>query len=136
MKILVTGDRNWTNTESIANAIVDVLEAHNLNPVNCTLIHGDAKGADSIADAYGDLLGMDVKPYPAHWRHTEDCPDGCREMVGKPAGVIRNQKMLNEHPDIDIALAFHPNLESGSKGTKDMVKRLEKAGIFVRKIDK
>lgn len=136
MKILVTGDRHWTNLDSIANALVDILEEYNIDPTKCILIHGNARGADKLAGVCGECLKMDVRPYPAHWGHTDDCPEGCREMCGRPAGAIRNKKMLDENPDIDLALAFHPDLEGGSKGTKDMVKRLEKAGKLVRRFDK
>lgn len=136
MKILVTGDREWINLESIANALVDVLEEYNIDPTKCILIHGNARGADKLAGICGESLKMDVRSYPAHWGHTKDCPEGCREMCGRPAGVIRNQKMLDDNPDIDLALAFHPDLEGKSKGTGDMVRRLEKAGKPVRKFDK
>ena len=106
-----------------------------IEPSEIILVHGNARGADDIADTCGKLLGMDVRPYPAHWCHTEECLKGCREMVGRPAGVIRNSKMLKENPDIDLALAFHSNLKE-SKGTRDMVGRLEKVGIEVHKITK
>lgn len=136
MKILVTGDREWLNLESIADALVNVLEEFNVDPKDCILIHGNARGADKLAAICGECLRMDVRPYPAHWGHTDDCPEGCREMCGRPAGSIRNKKMLDDNPDIDVALAFHPDLEEGSKGTRNMVMRLEKAGITVRKFDK
>lgn len=43
---------------------------------------------------------------------------------------IRNQKMLDDNPDIDIVIAFHSDLEN-SRGTKDMVNRARKKGIKV-----
>jgi hypothetical protein len=50
------------------------------------------------------------------------------DKYGKRAGAMRNQQMLDEHPDIEQALAFHPNLKE-SKGTKDMVARLKRKRI-------
>ena len=41
---------------------------------------------------------------------------------GKAAGPIRNQKMLDECPDLVVAFP-------GGKGTADMVRRAMKAGI-------
>jgi hypothetical protein len=135
MKILVTGDREWTSYESIVDAFELVCIEFEIEPSEIILIQGGARGADDIADRVGDLLGMDVITYYAHWRHTEECPKDCREMQGRPAGVIRNSKMLKENPDIDLALVFHTDLTK-SKGTRDMVGKLEKAGITIRKITK
>lgn len=134
-KLLVTGDRDWTNYDSIVDAFELLCQDFNVEPSEIILIHGGQRGADDIADTCGKLLGMDVREYVAHWCHTEDCPKGCREMVGRPAGPIRNSKMLKENPDIHMALAFHSNLQE-SKGTRNMIGQLEKAGIPYRHIDK
>ena len=130
-KILVTGDRHYRNLELIADTLEGFLVEYGLNPEEVMLIHGGATGADTIADVCGKLLRMDVKPYPAHWRHTEDCPEGCSEVVGRAAGPIRNKKMITDHPDILIAFVFHDNLEE-SKGTKNMIELLKKATIPYR----
>lgn len=135
MKLLVTGDREWTNYDSIVDAFELVCIEFEIEPSTILLIHGNARGADDIADTCGRLLGMDVRPYPAHWCHTEECSKDCREMQGRPAGVIRNSKMLKENPDIDLALVFHTDLTK-SRGTRDMVGKLEKAGVTIRKITK
>ena len=135
MKLLVTGDRNWTNYDSIVDAFESVCVEFEVEPSEIILVHGGQRGADLISDVCGKLLGMEVREYSAHWNHTKLCPKGCREMVGRPAGPIRNKKMLKENPDIDLALAFHPNLKE-SKGTSKMVGQLEKAGIEVRKFTK
>ncbi|KKM08034.1 hypothetical protein LCGC14_1727880, partial [marine sediment metagenome] len=115
MKIIVTGDREWTSYDSIVDAYESVCIEFDVDPSDIILIVGGARGADDIADRVGDLLGMGVRTYYAHWHHTEECPRDCREMQGRPAGAIRNSKMLKENPDIDLALAFHSNLKE-SKG--------------------
>ena len=132
MKILVTGDRNWTSYDSVVNAFESVCIEFKVEPSEIILIHGAARGADTIAAICGDFLGMDVKPYPAHWRHDMDCPKNCREVVGRAAGPIRNKKMLTDNPDIDLALAFHSNLKE-SKGTRGMMTLAAKARILVRR---
>ena len=117
MKILVTGDREWTSLEKIASVLEDALTEFHIQPQDVILIHGAARGADSIAGLIGEELGMDVRSYPAKW-----------DKYGRAAGPIRNKEMLDDNPDIDLALAFHPDL-SKSKGTRDMIGRLIKAGI-------
>ena len=135
MKLLVTGDREWDRTDSMVDAFEDLFGTYNVKPSDIILIHGNCRGADKMAGEIGEFLGIDVRSYPAHWRHTDECLKDCREMQGRPAGVIRNSKMLKENPDIDLALVFHTDLTK-SKGTRDMVGKLEKAGITIRKITK
>ena len=78
------------------------------------LIHGGARGADEGAADWGRSEGIKVIGYPADWR-----------KHGKSAGPIRNQRMLDEgKPDIVIAFP-------GGKGTIDMLRRTEAAGILV-----
>lgn len=79
------------------------------------LIHGDAPGADKLADDIGRRLGYLVLAYPAEW-----------EKFGNRAGPIRNQKMLTTGPG--HALFFHDDPTLG-KGTRDMFMRCCQAGI-------
>jgi hypothetical protein len=109
MRVLVSGDRNWTDVEAIRRELSKL-------PDDTVIIHGDARGADSIADEVAKELGFEVDPYPAEW-----------EKYYKAAGPIRNQQMIDEGKP-DKILAFHPNIQE-SKGTKDMVKRAVKHSI-------
>lgn len=145
MKIVVTGDRDWDNAESVVDAFEQMVTDYDVDPPDIILIHGAARGLDNQAAEIGKLLGMDVRAYHPHWCHSwdftvgkqppYDCPEDCREVVGRPAGVIRNQKMLTDNPDIELALSFHPDLVK-SKGTGDMCRRVDKAGIDRRHFDK
>lgn len=113
MRVLICGDRNWTDIETIADCI-------RVLPLHSTVIHGAARGADSIAGALaGTAPTLDVESYPAKW-----------DRYGRAAGPIRNQQMLDEGKP-DLVLYFHDNLAQ-SKGTADMVRRAQKAGIPVR----
>jgi len=120
MKILVTGDREWNNAATIIDAFEKVCADFEIEPTEMILIHGNARGADKMAGQIGEELGMKVRKYPANW-----------SRYGTAAGPIRNQEMLDDNSDITLALAFHPNLEE-SKGTRDMIIRLKKAGIEYR----
>lgn len=115
MKVLVCGDGNWNDFDIIRQ------ELSNFNS-DTIIIHGAAKGADSISGYIADELGFEIKTYPAEWN-----------KYGKAAGPIRNKKMLDERPD--LVLAFHSNIQS-SKGTKHMIKIAKNAGVNVKVIDK
>jgi hypothetical protein len=100
MKVVVTGDRHWIHFETVFNVISDL-------PHNVTIIHGDCSGADRLAEKVAEMLGFQVKRFPADWK-----------KHGLAAGPIRNREMLQENPD--LVLAFHDDLNK-SKGTKDCV---------------
>jgi hypothetical protein len=109
MRILVTGDREWTDEARVEELLTDTLFEGD------TLIHGAARGADTLAGEVAKRFGNEIEAYPADWK-----------TYGKAAGVLRNQQMLDT--GVDLCLAFHNDLRH-SKGTKDMVKRCTKAGI-------
>jgi hypothetical protein len=97
-KVLICGDRNWSNREKIKSFLSTL-------PKDTIIVEGEASGADRIAREESEKLGLQVKKYPADWK-----------KYGRSAGPIRNRQMLNENPD--LVVAFHNNINS-SKGTKD-----------------
>ena len=105
MKVLVTGDRNWTDRESIRSWL-SKLQDQGYD----TLIEGEARGADTIARQEAESMGYTIERYPAQWT-----------SYGKAAGVKRNQQMIDEGKP-DLVLWFHHDLKN-SKGTRDMVNR-------------
>lgn len=112
MVVLVCGDRNWTNKEMIRSILASL---PNLDLV----IHGAARGADSLAAEVAVELGIEHDPHPAKWT-----------LFGRSAGPIRNRRMLNLKPD--LVIAFHDDLWGRSKGTKDCVEEAMKRGISVK----
>ena len=113
MKVLVTGDRNWSNKAIIRHVLLNL-------PENSIIVHGAASGADSIAGEIAKKWGMKVLSYPAQWT-----------TYGRSAGPIRNRQMLEENPDIELIFAFHNNIEA-SRGTRDMCSVADKQGIPIR----
>lgn len=111
MKILICGDRNWSDYW----AIYDVVSKLDRNSI---IIHGAAKGADTMAGTIASKLGFKVVAFKANW-----------ERYGKAAGPIRNREMLDVKPD--LVIAFHNDIEN-SKGTKDCIKEAEKRSIEVK----
>ena len=87
-------------------------------PPSTVIIHGAAKGADSLASEWAALNEVKEEVFPADWK-----------THGRAAGPIRNQQMLDEgKPDLVIAFP-------GGRGTADMVKRARKAGIEVMEVE-
>lgn len=113
MKVLVTGSRHWINVTLIDTTLT------NLNPD--IVIHGGAKGADTIAGMWARIRGKIERVYPAQW-----------DKYGKAAGTNRNLQMLAcenlielDNP-IDCVVAFPlPN----SIGTHHMLKIAKAAGV-------
>ena len=59
------------------------------------LIHGNARGADRMADAWAWCRGVPREPY--------EVPQGEWDELGKKAGPLRNQRMLDEgKPDLVV----------------------------------
>lgn len=109
IRVLVCGGRDYDNkigVFSILGATHDTLGIQ-------TVIHGNARGADSLAYDWARENGVEVIPCPADW-----------EIHGKAAGPVRNQKMIQYKPDLVIAFP-------GGKGTKDMVDKAKREGIPV-----
>ncbi len=114
MKVLVCGGRDYTNKEFVYK-ILDKLDAE--APIT-EIIHGDAYGADSLAQSWAIERGRIQTPFPADW-----------VRYGKPAGAIRNREMIAACPP-DYVVAF-----PGNKGTKDMISVAQKKGFPVKIYD-
>lgn len=116
MKVIVTGDREWSNVELVYERLAQL-------PSGSIVVHGACKGLDILAHAVAEQLGFIVRPYPADWTR-----------FGNSAGPIRNQQMIDcEHrPDepVDMCIAFHDDI-GRSRGTKNMVERATVASIEV-----
>lgn len=101
MRLLVTGDRHWT--DNLAVGVAFAL----LDPK--VVIHGGAKGADSIANFEAYRQHIPTIQVDAEWH-----------LYGRAAGPIRNRRMVNEFKPTHV-MYCHDNLPS-SRGTADMVK--------------
>lgn len=112
MRVLFFGDREWDEPLKVFE------ELQRYDPGLDTIVHGAARGADYQAGYLAEAMGFEVEEHPADW-----------VRYGRSAGVMRNQEMLDS--GIDEAVGFHHDIES-SKGTADMKRRLDKAGVSNR----
>jgi hypothetical protein len=85
------------------------------------VIHGGARGVDSMAGAAAAQLKIPIRVFPADWKKN-----------GKAAGPIRNQQMLDEGKP-DLVLAFW---DGKSRGTEHMIGLAKKAGILCRVVQR
>lgn len=111
MRVLICGDRNWTDYSRIFRFVASL-------PTGSIIIEGAARGADFMAGQAAREVGFQVLEFPANWA-----------KFGRAAGPIRNVQMMTEGKP-DVVVAFHDDLEH-SKGTRDMVNRAKKAGLPV-----
>ena len=122
MRILVCGGRDFTDRDKVWRTLDGVFpisepDAYgNYLPLG-TLIHGACPtGADHLADEYAVVNWLGLETYPPDW------------SLGRKAGPIRNQRMLDEgKPDLVVAFP-------GGRGTADMVRRARQSGVPVMEI--
>lgn len=121
-RVLVCGSRTYPEADEMVGLILyGVDEMHSVGGHHPIVIEGGAKGADRAAHLWVQGFGSEY-PYP----HQQFPADWAKD--GRAAGPIRNQRMLTEgKPDIVLAFVDKPLAES--KGTADMVRRAQKAGI-------
>ena len=114
MRILVTGGRSWDDRKIIMDALLEATRGMNWDDV--TVVHGGARGADTIAAELATGFGMKTEAHLANWSEYH-----------RAAGPIRNKKMVDL--GADVCLAF---LMPNSKGTANCVEQAKKAGIKIK----
>jgi YspA, cpYpsA-related SLOG family len=137
VRVLVCGDRRWTTCPACGrneevhdtgcveqrrhpgrDAVYRVLDALLGEHGPLAIIEGEAKGADQTAARWARERGQGLLPFPADWRR-----------YGRGAGPVRNRQMIEEGRP-QMVVAFHSDI-TNSRGTADMVRQAEKAGIPV-----
>jgi hypothetical protein len=115
LKVLMCGCRN----SSIQFEETIIFELDRL-PKYSTIIHGGCTGIDLYVEKLSKIKGFDTIAIPVSTQEWD--------VLGRAAGPIRNQKMLDLKPD--YVIAFHPNIRS-SKGTKNMMSLAYNANVPV-----
>lgn len=118
MRVLVTGGRDYADRDTVWRE----LDAIHTKSKITMLIHGDARGADRLADEWAreqqkrvkSSRDPEIRCCPADWKR-----------YGPSAGPIRNGEMLAQHrPELVVAFP-------GGRGTANMVKQAREAGVKV-----
>jgi len=96
VRVLVCGGRDYTG-DVVCLSQIDI----------SILIHGDAKGADTLAKEYAVIRGIHHAAVPALW-----------DYYYRGAGFQRNSAMLLLQPEYCVAFP-------GGKGTQMMIKLVQ-----------
>lgn len=100
-RVLVCGGRDYADRETLRR----VLDAHLDLFGPFVLIHGAARGADTLAGEWAASRGVEFEAYPADW-----------DRFGRRAGPERNRRMLHQgKPTVVVAFP-------GGAGTAHMVR--------------
>jgi SLOG family YspA-like protein len=109
VRILVTGSRTWADAATIRRALHDAARGHN----DVTVVHGGADGADVLAHAAAQILGLSREVHRPDWR-----------AHGPAAGFRRNTHMVQL--GADLCLVFQAG---NTRGTADCAAKARAAGI-------
>jgi hypothetical protein len=115
MRILVCGGREFRDSDAL-DAFLDAIHLGSRGPVDL-VIHGAARGADTMAGQWAERRGIACIAYEADWEHE-----------GRAAGPIRNKQMLDEGI-LDLVIAF-----PGGRGTRNMVRQARARGFEVLEV--
>jgi len=109
-RVLVCGGRDFADEEQMDRTLTSLLEPSDV------IIHGGARGADTLAHLWAKKHQTPVEVYPADWK-----------LHGKSAGHIRNAHMLAT--GIDLVIAF-----DGGPGTTNMVTIARRSNVEVYEV--
>jgi hypothetical protein len=118
MRVLITGSRTWLWSKPIFDALDERYALAVARGEPFTVVHGDAAGADRIADIWARTridIGWPViaEPHPADW-----------SGLSRSAGIIRNRQMVAA--GADVCLAF---IRANSRGSTNCATAAADAGI-------
>lgn len=108
--VLVCGGRDYEDHRRV-KMLLDSLRP-------AAIVHGCARGADTIASQYARTRGIPEIRVPAHW-----------DFYGTPAGSKRNGWML-QFVKVNLVLAF-----PGGDGTENMIKFARLAGVETLEVE-
>lgn len=124
-RVLVTGSRDFTDpslVDQCLDAALALLQMPLSMQSSVKLIHGAAKGLDSIAGQVASRRGWAIESHPAQWdKHTAACPAWHVTPEPKPtckmAGHRRNHEMIALGADVVLAFPLGIEASGHSRGT-------------------
>jgi hypothetical protein len=128
VRVAVVGSRTFRNYRLLCNTLdalrhelgVDAGVTASPPTVLMRLVSGGAQGADRMAERYAAENALDIDVHRPDWR-----PNG---VYDPGAGLKRNGDIVAQ---ADLVVAFWDGI---STGTRDTMRKAEKAGVEVRTI--
>lgn len=117
IRLLACGGREYQNALVVDWVLETIHREHKIT----MLIHGAARGADTLASQWAIGRGIPTEPYPVTRSDLR--------RLGKRAGHLRNSRMLLEgRPDVVVAFP-------GGPGTTNMVMQARReSGVIVLRV--
>ena len=81
-RVIIAGSRSIADARIVAEILENDLRKGSIDPERDEIVHGGAKGVDSLAEDWALAAGFSVKKFPAEWA-----------KYGKRAGFLRNFDM-------------------------------------------
>lgn len=110
MKVIVAGSRNITDK----NVVGDAMQNSGWDIEVSEIVHGGARGVDSLAEFWAWLFKIKCKIFYPDW-----------DKYGKAAGPIRNREMA-KYADALVAI-----WDGKSRGTKNMIEEAKKRNLKI-----
>ena len=88
-RVIIAGTRTFADYALMAHKLDQILSRKLPDVV---ILSGCCRGADQLGERYAAERGLPVERYTAEW-----------ERLGKRAGPIRNQQMVDSKPDAVVA---------------------------------
>lgn len=111
MRLLVCGSRTIDDDDgAFSDELIRIHGGWDQEARIKTIIHGGARGADTLADNWAKAWNVPVEVYFADW-----------DKHGKSAGYIRNKEMIDSKPD--MVIAFWDGVSKGTKHTIDLARQ-------------
>jgi hypothetical protein len=118
MRILITGSRTWDSADVIHDELDLIAMTARTQREPITVVHGGARGVDRMSGTWVRQCIADG------WPVTEEIHVPDWDGLGKRAGMVRNQHMVDL--GADVCLAF---IRDNSPGATACARMAETAGI-------
>lgn len=119
MKIGIVGSRTFENYFQMKDFIIETIDIKEVK----LIISGGAVGADCLGERFANDNKIEIKIYYPEWKR-----------FGKPAGLIRNSKIVKES---DVIFAFWDGRSAGTKDTIDKANGLgKKVHVYIFKVER
>ena len=135
-KVIIAGGRDFNDYDLLNRRVSKILRRYSIwaNPRKgpVEIVHGGARGADTLGKWWGEQYADSVKEFPADWKNLDVPNCLVREnSYGKYNALAGNNRNIEMAIYSDALISFW---DGKSTGTKDMISLTSKHGLRVRVI--